>query len=105
NLGASVRTYTLSFDGSSLPAGATGDVTPTNVTIPANGSADVTVSITADNTVVPPNGAAPYLYTGRLVADTPGETRSTNVTFALQPPLANDLCENATELGFGTVAV
>ncbi len=104
NLGVTPRTYTVAFDGSTLPAGATGSVAPTQVTVPANGATDVTVSLTADNAVVPPSATPPYLYTGRLVATAPDETRSTTVSFALQPPLANDLCENATELGAGTFA-
>ncbi|HEY2386777.1 MAG TPA: S8 family serine peptidase [Candidatus Binatia bacterium] len=101
NLGASDRSYTLTFDGSTMPAGVSTTIVPDQVTVPAGGAADVEVTLTADNTVVPPSTSAPYLYTGRLVATTAGETESALVAFALVPVPANDTCANAVDVGPG----
>lgn len=102
NLSATAKDYTLAFDGTGLPAGVTASVVPDEVSVPADGATEVTLTLTVDNAQVPPSKVPPYLYTGRLVASAPGEERGVAVSFALQPPLPNDLCEQAIEVGPGT---
>jgi subtilisin family serine protease len=107
NLDAAPRTYDLTFDDSDLPPGVTAEIVPDQVLVPGGGAADVSLTVTVDNAVVPPSTAAPYLHVGRVVATTAGEERATPVSFALHPPLANDLCQSAIELGpggYGTTA-
>jgi subtilisin family serine protease len=102
NLDAAPKSYTLTFDDTGLPAGVSASIVPDVISVPADASADVSVQVSVDNAQVPASNTPPYLYTGRLVASAPGETRAIAVSFAHQPRPTNDLCENAVDIGSGT---
>jgi len=101
NLEGVPKTYTLSFDDTGLPAGVSGSVSPTELSLPASGSDVVSVTIDVDNSQVPELQAPPYIYSGRVVAAAPGETLETLVSFARVDPIENDSCEGAIEVGAG----